>query len=88
VLGATTGQILAMFNRRYVHILAVCFAAAVPVVWYAVLRWLENFAYRIPVYWWVFFFSFLLITAITLATVTFQSWRVANANPVDSIKTE
>lgn len=88
VLGSTTAQILAMFNIRYVRILTICFVLAAPIAWYAVSRWLENFAYRTPMYWWVFLFSFLLITAITMATVTFQSWRVADANPVDSIKTE
>ncbi|MDH6534439.1 ABC transporter permease [Parabacteroides sp. 52] len=88
VLGSTTGQILAMFNSRYVKILAICFVIAAPIAWYAVSRWLEGFAYRTPMYWWIYLFSFLLITAITIATVTFQSWRVADANPVDSIKTE
>jgi len=88
VLGSTTAQILAMFNTRYIRILAICFVVAAPIAWYAVSRWLENFAYRTPVYWWVFLLSFLFITAITIATVTFQSWRVAIANPVDSIKTE
>lgn len=88
VLGSTTSQILAMFNIRYIRILIVCFILATPIAWYAVARWLENFAYRTPIYWWVFLLSFLLITAITMATVTFQSWQVANSNPVDSIKSE
>lgn len=88
VLGSTTGQILVMFNRRYIKILVICFLIATPIAWYAVARWLESFAYRTPIYVWVFLFSFLLITAITIATVTFQSWRVASSNPVDSLKTE
>jgi len=88
VLGSTTAQILAMFNTRYVRILAICFVLAAPIAWYAVSRWLESFAYRTPMYWWVFLLSFLLITAITIGTVTFQSWRVADANPVKSLKAE
>ncbi|MDR2914783.1 MAG: FtsX-like permease family protein [Tannerella sp.] len=88
VLGSTTQQILLMFNKRYAKILAVCFIIAAPIAWYVVSLWLENFAYRTPVYWWVFILSFLMITTITIATVTFQSWRIASANPVDSIKTE
>ncbi|WP_277467089.1 ABC transporter permease [Parabacteroides sp. PF5-6] len=88
VLGSTTGQILAMFNIRYVKILAICFVIAAPIAWFAVARWLESFAYRTPMYIWVFLLAFLLIAAITIATVTFQSWRVADANPVDSLKTE
>jgi len=88
VLGSTTGQILAMLNVRYVKILVICFVIAAPIAWYAVTSWLESFAYRTPMYIWVFLLAFLLITTITIATVTFQSWRVADANPVNSLKTE
>ncbi|MDH6356472.1 ABC transporter permease [Parabacteroides sp. PF5-9] len=88
VLGSTTGEILSMFNSRYVQILTICFVIAIPIAVYVIRIWLENFAYKTPVYWWVFALSFLLVTMITTATVTFQSWQVANANPVDSIKTE
>jgi putative ABC transport system permease protein len=87
-LGSTTSQILAMFNRRYIKILAACFVIAAPVAWYIVDGWLQRFAYKTPVYWWVFALSFLAVALLTLATVTFQSWQVASANPVDSIKTE
>jgi putative ABC transport system permease protein len=88
VLGSTTSEILAMFNTRYVKILTICFVVAVPLAWYTIDSWLQSFAYKTPVYWWVFALSFLVVTMITTATVTFQSWQVANANPVESIKTE
>ena len=77
-----------MLNRRYIYLLVICFVIAAPVAWYAINLWLQSFAYKIPMYWWVFAAVFLLVAALTSATVTFQSWRVANANPVDSIKTE
>ncbi|MDR1201110.1 MAG: ABC transporter permease [Tannerellaceae bacterium] len=86
--GATTGLILAMLNNKYIRLLIVCFIFSIPVSYYAISRWLEHFAYKIPLYWWVFALSFLLITCITLITVTHQSWRIANANPVNSLKTE
>lgn len=88
VLGSTTMQILVMFNKTYIRILLLCFVLAAPVAWYAVNRWLENFAYKTPVYWWVFVVAFILVAAITLATVTFQNWHAANENPVKSIKSE
>lgn len=88
VLGSTTSEILAMFNKRYIKMLGICFVIAAPIAWYAIHSWLQSFAYKTPMYWWVFAFSFLIISMITTATVTFQSWHVANANPVDSIKTE
>jgi putative ABC transport system permease protein len=49
---------------------------------------LENFAYKTPVYGWVFLLALVVVCFITLLTVSFQCWRAANANPVDSIKTE
>lgn len=88
VLGSTTGQIIVLFNKTYVRILCVCFLAAVPMAWYGISRWLENFAYKIPMYLWVYAVAFLLIMVITILTVTFQNWRAANENPVHSIKNE
>jgi len=88
VLGASTFGIIVMFNKAYSKILLICFVAAVPLAWYAVSRWLENFAYRTPMYWWVYLLAFLAVSAITVLTVTIQNWRVANDNPVKSIKTE
>ncbi len=88
VLGSTTGEIIVMFNKTYIRILCVCFVLGAPVAGYAVSRWLENFAYKTPMYWWVYLIAFAIITVITILTVTFQNWHAANANPVDSIKTE
>jgi putative ABC transport system permease protein len=88
VFGATTREILVVFNRTYVRILCLCFLPAAPVAWYAVTRWLESFAYRTPMYWWVYAAAFAAVFALTVATVTFQNWRAANANPINSIKAE
>lgn len=88
VLGSTTTQILIMFNKGYVHILAICFILAAPIAWYIINRWLENFAYKTPMHWWVYLLSFILVSALTMLTVTFQNWRAANDNPVNSIKSE
>ena len=88
VLGATVAEILAMFNKSFVRLVLVCFVVAAPLAWYGVTKWLESFAYRTPVYWWVFALSLLIVLLITLITVTIQSWRAATANPVSSLKTE
>lgn len=88
VFGSTTQQILERFNRRYVYLLVICFIIAAPLSWYAIHLWLQSFAYKTPIYWWVFMVAFLLVAILTFATVTFQSWRAANANPVDCIKKE
>lgn len=88
VLGSSTNEIIIMFNRIYMRILCICFIIAAPVAYYTITKWLENFAYKTPVYWWVFIISFILIAIVTSITVTFQNWKAANANPVESIKTE
>ena len=86
VMGSTTSEILIMFNKTYIYILCICFALAAPVAYYAIHKWLENFALKTPVYWWVFMLAFLLVFCLTILTVTFQNWRIANENPVYSIK--
>ena len=88
VHGATTSQILLMFNKVYVRILIVCFVLAIPVAYYGVNRWMVYFAYKIPMYWWVYAVAFVVVSVITFLTVTFQNWKTANENPVESIKTE
>jgi putative ABC transport system permease protein len=77
-----------MFNKAYFKILLVCFVVAAPLAWYAVNRWLDNFAYKTPMYWWVYLLAFVAIGIITAGTVTFQNWRVASDSPVNSIQTE
>lgn len=88
VHGALVSQILSMFNKTYIRILMICFVLAAPVAYYGVEKWLENFAYKVPLYGWVFAVAFVLVAFITLATVTFQNWHCANENPVKSIKCE
>lgn len=88
VLGSSTMEILYRFNVNYFWILLICFFLAAPVAWYGASRWLENFAYRTPMYWWVFPLALLIVGIITVITVTFQNWHVANENPVKNIKSE
>ena len=86
--GATTGQILLMFNKTYIRIVSVCFIISIPIAWMGTQQWLENFAYKTPMYWWVYLIAFALVSIITILTVTFQNWHAANENPVHSIKNE
>ncbi|MDR1357522.1 MAG: ABC transporter permease [Tannerellaceae bacterium] len=88
VFGSTTGEILVMFNKTYIRILCICFAIAAPLAWYAASAWLENFAYRTPLYWWVYAAAFAIVGILTVAVVTFQSLNAANANPAEAIKSE
>lgn len=88
IMGATASELLYMFNKAYLYIVSICFVIAVPVAYIGVKNWLAGFAYKVPVYWWVFLMAFAIVGIITVCTVSFQSWKAANENPVNSIKTE
>jgi putative ABC transport system permease protein len=88
VHGATTTGILILFNKTYMRIVGICFILAAPAAYYAVSRWLENFAYKTPIHWWIFPAAFIAVALITSLTVTVQNFRAANVNPVESLKNE
>ena len=88
VFGSSTKEILMMFWRRYLYILLGCFVVAAPIGYLVGQHWLEGFAVRTAISPLLFLVSFLLIALITMLTVTYQSWKNANENPINSIKTE
>ena len=88
VFGSSTKEILMMFNRRYLFILLGCFVVAAPIGYLVGVHWLEGFAVRTAISPLLFLVSFLLIALITMLTVTYQSWKNATENPVNSIKNE
>lgn len=88
VFGSSLEEILFYFNKTYLFILCVSFLFAVPVAYYVINGWLENFAYKPPVSWWGFALAGALVCMITVIIVSVQSYRAATANPVDSLKTE
>jgi len=88
VNGASVKEIMFMLNRSVLIQLTIAFVVAVPLAYYIVHRWLQQFAYKIPVYWWVFLLAGLLVFAITVITVSWQSHKAATANPVEAIKNE
>lgn len=73
--GATTGQILLMFNKTYIRIVSVCFIISIPIAWMGTQQWLENFAYKTPLHLWVFIVTFLIILSVTIGTVTFRTGK-------------
>ena len=88
VFGSSTKEILMMFWRRYLYILLGCFVVAAPIGYLVGQHWLEGFAVRTAISPLLFLVSFLLIALITMLTATYQSWKNANENPVNSIKNE
>ena len=88
VNGATVGSILKMINKKYLIMAGASFVIAAPVAYWLMTAWRKGFAYQAPVPVWIFLVALLVVAAITLAVVTLQSWRAANANPVESLKNE
>ncbi|UCE66420.1 MAG: ABC transporter permease [Candidatus Zixiibacteriota bacterium] len=88
VLGATVPNILRLLSREVMVLIAVSFVIAWPIAYYALNRWLQNFAYRINLDFSIFIFAGLIALAIAMLTISFQSIRAALANPVKSLKYE
>lgn len=88
VLGASVPGIVRLLSREFVALVLIAMIVAIPVGWWAMNKWLQNFTYRIEVGWMTFAMAGLLAVLITLLTVSFQAIKAAVANPVKSIKTE
>ena len=88
VNGATIGQVLILLNRNFAKWVIVAFIIAVPVTWFLMQKWLENFAYKTALSWWVFLIAGAIVMGIALITVTIQSWNAATRNPVEALRYE
>ena len=88
VLGANALQLSAMVSRNFILLVMIAFVIAIPAAWLATDKWLQHFAYKINLSWWVFVMASVLTIAIALVTVSFQSIRAALANPVKSLRSE
>ena len=86
--GATTGQVLILLNRDFQKWILVAIILAIPVALLAMDRWLENYAYRINLSWWIFVLSGIIAMFIALVTVSWRSWRAATRNPVEALHYE
>jgi ABC-type antimicrobial peptide transport system permease subunit len=88
VLGASAGNIVYLFSKEFILLIAIAFVIATPIAWYYMRQWLQDYAYRIDISWWLFAAGGLTALIIALATISFQAVRAALANPVKSLRTE
>jgi ABC-type antimicrobial peptide transport system permease subunit len=88
VIGASVGDIVALLFQDIIKLVAISTVIATPLAWLAMNDWLQNFAYRITVSWWIFLVAGLVAVAIALGTISWQAIKAALANPVKSLKTE
>ncbi len=88
VNGAKISEVLTMLNKDFVKWVAIAFVIATPIAWYAMHKWLENFAYKTTLSWWIFALAGVLALGIALLTVSWQSWKAATRNPVEALRYE
>ena len=88
VNGARIPEILSMLNMSFIKWVAVAFIISCPIAWYAMHKWLENFAYKTEISWWIFALAGVIALGIALLTVSFQSWKAAKRNPVEALRYE
>jgi putative ABC transport system permease protein len=88
VMGATISNVVSLLTKDFLKLLVIAFLIAIPIAWYVIHRWLEDFAYRIGISWWFFVGAGLMTMLIALATVSIQSIKASLMNPVDSLRSE
>jgi putative ABC transport system permease protein len=88
VLGASVSSITTMLSKDFVKLVAIAFIIASPIAWWAMTKWLQDFAYRIPISWWMFAVAGIAAIVIALITISFQSIKAALMNPVKSLRSE
>jgi len=88
VMGARLISIFSLLTRNFLFLILISLIISIPISWYAMHKWLEDYVYRIKITWDVFLIAGLISIFIAVLTISYQSIRAALANPVDSIKSE
>ena len=88
VLGASVGSLITLLSKDFLKLVLIAIIIATPVGWWMMDRWLQDFAYRVDLSWWVFALAGLLAVGIAILTVSFQSIKAALMNPVKSLRSE
>ncbi len=88
VLGAGVGDITALVSKDFIRLVLVAIVIASPIAWYIMHRWLEEFAYRAEISWWIFVTAAVIALSIAFLTISFQAIKAAIANPVNSLRSE
>jgi putative ABC transport system permease protein len=86
--GAKTDEVIAMFSKDFIKWVILAYLIGCPIAFYAVHRWLQNFAYKTVINWWIFAIAGIIIMGLALLTVSLQSWRAATRNPVEALRYE
>jgi ABC-type antimicrobial peptide transport system permease subunit len=88
VLGAAVSRIMMLISKEFILLILIAFVSATPVGYYFIHKWLQDFAYRINISWWIFPLAGVSVITIALMTLSYQAIKAAIANPVKSLRTE
>jgi putative ABC transport system permease protein len=88
VLGASVSNLIGLLSRDFLKLVVIALIIAIPIAWFAMNKWLQDFAYRINIHWWVFMIGAVITILIAWITISTQAFRAAVANPVKSLRTE
>jgi putative ABC transport system permease protein len=88
VLGASMTSIVSLLSGHFIKLVLIANAIAWPLAWFTVNKWMEDYAYRLPISWWVFILAGMIALVIALATVSLLAMKAAAANPVTSLRSE
>jgi putative ABC transport system permease protein len=88
VIGASVPNIVTLLSKHFLKLVAIATVIAFPVAWYAMNSWLQDFAYRSTIPWWIFAGAGIIAVTIALFTISFQAIKAATANPVKSLRSE
>ena len=88
VLGATVVNIVSLLSKNFMKLVVIALFIATPLAWLIMQKWLQDFAYRINIHWWILAIAGFLALLIAFITISFQSIKAANVNPVKSLRSE
>lgn len=88
VLGASVSNIVTLLSKDFIKLVLIATIIAFPIAWYFMNNWLQDFAYRITISWWIFMVAGIMAAAVAIATISFQAVKAAIANPVKNLRTE
>jgi putative ABC transport system permease protein len=77
-----------LINKDFIRWTLIAFAIALPASWYAMYQWLENYAYKTELTWWIYALSGAIVLIISLSTISWHSWKAATKNPVEALRYE
>ncbi len=86
IFGAGLSSILLRFNKKLIYVLGISSIIAIPISWYTANQWIQDFAFRTPIHWWVFILAIIIVFLVVVTVVNIQTYKAASENPTNNLK--